>query len=314
MENKDLNEIKEEIDFAAVIASPIRMFPLAYVILLISFVIGGAFYISSMDSMSDNNSKFKTAAKNAEMTDLATKPAVTLAGVDVKLVGKPTDELLAKGADLFVKNCVSCHGEKGEGNGVAGAGLTPKPRNFTIGDAWKNGRKISGIYKTLEEGIAGGGMASYSYLPVDDRFALVHYVRSFKKDDAPEITEEELSDLELTYTLSKGKDSKAQIPVKKATEIIIAENKAGKTAKISAMLIKVNSSESTLFNKVASNKERSLTYLMDNQNWKSSSSEFLKQVSSALATNGFNGEVLKLNRNDVSALHSYLVGLYASAN
>jgi hypothetical protein len=47
---------------------------------------------------------------------------------------------------------------------------------------------------------------------------------------------------------------------------------------------------------------------------KSSSSEFLKQVSSALATNGFNGEVLKLNRNDVSALHSYLVGLYASAN
>lgn len=314
MENKDLNEIKEEIEFADVVASPVRMFPLAYVMLIISFVIGGAFYIRSMDSISDNKSNFKTAAKNAEMTDLATKPAVTLAGVDVKLVGKPTDELLAKGADIFAKNCASCHGEKGEGNGVAGAGLNPKPRNFTSGDAWKNGRKISGIYKTLEEGIAGGGMASYSYLPVDERFALAHYVRNFKKDDAPEITDDELSELELTYTLSQGKNSKAQIPVKKASEIIVAESKAGKNAKVTAMLSKVNSSEASLFNRVASNKERSLTYLLENQNWKSSSSEFLKQVSSALATNGFNGEVLKLNRNDVSALHSYLIGLYASAN
>lgn len=35
------------------------------------------------------------------------------------------------GKSLFTTYCVSCHGNKGEGNGVAAASLTPKPKNLT---------------------------------------------------------------------------------------------------------------------------------------------------------------------------------------
>ncbi len=48
-----------------------------------------------------------------------------------KKAWEPTPELVAHGKGLFAQNCVTCHGEAGLGNGVASAGLNPKPRNFT---------------------------------------------------------------------------------------------------------------------------------------------------------------------------------------
>jgi mono/diheme cytochrome c family protein len=36
-----------------------------------------------------------------------------------------------KGKDLFEKNCASCHGAGGKGDGVAAASLNPKPRDLT---------------------------------------------------------------------------------------------------------------------------------------------------------------------------------------
>lgn len=91
-------------------------------------------------------------------------------------VAKP--ELVEAGKVLFQQQCVTCHGAQGHGDGVAGASLNPKPRNFTQLEGWKNGRKPSQIFKTLKEGIAGGGMASFATLSSDDRWRLVNYVSS----------------------------------------------------------------------------------------------------------------------------------------
>lgn len=52
---------------------------------------------------------------------------------------------LARGKELFEKNCVSCHGSAGRGDGPVGAALSPKPANLAVmapqhsaGDlAWK---------------------------------------------------------------------------------------------------------------------------------------------------------------------------------
>ncbi len=38
-----------------------------------------------------------------------------------------TDESIARGADLYKINCISCHGETGAGDGAAGAVLNPLP-------------------------------------------------------------------------------------------------------------------------------------------------------------------------------------------
>ena len=57
----------------------------------------------------------------------------------------------AKGEATYKTMCVSCHGEKGDGNGPAGAALTPKPTNFT--DAANADRLTEEYtYKVVKEG------------------------------------------------------------------------------------------------------------------------------------------------------------------
>jgi caa(3)-type oxidase subunit IV len=89
-----------------------------------------------------------------------------------------TPELIAHGKELFPQYCATCHGIEGKGNGIASAGLNPPPRNFTVGTGWKNGRKPSQVFMTLKNGIAGSAMASWTSIPVDDRWSLAAYVLS----------------------------------------------------------------------------------------------------------------------------------------
>lgn len=94
-----------------------------------------------------------------------------------------TPELVAKGKEVYNVNCTVCHGAEGKGDGIGGAALNPKPRNFH-GPAsdWKNGSSGKSIYVTLANGIAGSGMASYKALAPEDRWALVHYVQTLTTD------------------------------------------------------------------------------------------------------------------------------------
>lgn len=88
-------------------------------------------------------------------------------------------EKLNRGKELYANNCSSCHGVMGQGDGPAGAALNPRPRNFHSGPGeWKNGSSVRAIYITLAEGIKGSGMAAFTALSAEDRFALVHFIRS----------------------------------------------------------------------------------------------------------------------------------------
>lgn len=75
------------------------------------------------------------------------------------------------------KGCVTCHGAQGKGDGPVGAALKPKPRNFA--DAkWKNGTELAQVIKTINEGIAGSGMAPYKGVLTDDEIkAVAEHVR-----------------------------------------------------------------------------------------------------------------------------------------
>jgi len=98
--------------------------------------------------------------------------------IDPKTVMTATPALLARGKELYSQECISCHGPGGKGDGPGGLALNPRPRDFTASQGWKNNSHIDGIYKTLQEGIPGSGMASFSYLSRKDRMALVHHVQS----------------------------------------------------------------------------------------------------------------------------------------
>lgn len=127
-------------------------------------------------------------------TDLLFRGDVYVKGPLVAASGKSqfkkawvsTPELVAKGKTLFEQQCVSCHGAGGAGDGVAGAGLNPKPRNFLQAAGWKNGRKPTGVFKTLTQGL--NQMPVFGTLSSDDRWSLTHYVLSLAANpekDAP---------------------------------------------------------------------------------------------------------------------------------
>lgn len=103
---------------------------------------------------------------------------------------EPTPELIAHGKVVFAQQCTACHGDAGDGKGPAAAALNPHPRNFHVADGWKNGRKPSQIFKTLKDGIPGGAMASFGTLPLDDRWALTHYVASLGPDVLKDTTQD----------------------------------------------------------------------------------------------------------------------------
>lgn len=108
----------------------------------------------------------------------ASASAASQAPVDAKKLVASGAELQPKGQKLFAQNCVTCHGAEGHGDGPAAAALNPKPRNFTADVGWKNGRKVTQIFKTLTQGLQGTPMPAFAGLPAEDRFALAHYVQS----------------------------------------------------------------------------------------------------------------------------------------
>lgn len=118
----------------------------------------------------------------------ASSSAVPAASVDVATLLKPSPDLVAKGKTLFAVNCASCHGPEGFGNGPASSALNPKPRNFHE-SYMRYGGGVARVVQTISTGSPGTGMAAFTNIPLEDRFALAHYVRTFMPkppEDKPE--------------------------------------------------------------------------------------------------------------------------------
>jgi mono/diheme cytochrome c family protein len=111
-------------------------------------------------------------------SSLAAAAALLLAAP--ALAGEPpkkTAELLEKGRASFAKNCVACHGPKGEGDGAAAKSLKPPPRNL-VTESLKAGSKVSDVFGVLANGVKGTGMIAFKHLPEEERWALAYYVLS----------------------------------------------------------------------------------------------------------------------------------------
>ena len=94
-------------------------------------------------------------------------------------------EIRRHGEILFQGLCADCHGKNGDGNGPFAPFLNPQPRDFS-GQTFKRRIDASdmqsvdiGLYRTLSLGIKGTAMPAWSALPTRDRWALVHYVKTF---------------------------------------------------------------------------------------------------------------------------------------
>ena len=96
-------------------------------------------------------------------------------------VTNPDVYKLVTGQALYQQNCVTCHGEKGDGGGPAGAYLNPKPRNFQRDD-FKLGDSVAAVGNTIENGIQSSPMPAFKgrFQP-DELIDLSKYVLLLRK-------------------------------------------------------------------------------------------------------------------------------------
>ncbi len=107
-------------------------------------------------------------------------------GDSIKINPIPSsDEMITKGKKLYFKNkCNDCHGDGGKGDGRLADSLMDAWKHavfvhdITNPNYFKAGHDPKAIFKTISTGLDGTPMNSYSNLSEEDRWALVHYIRS----------------------------------------------------------------------------------------------------------------------------------------
>ena len=120
----------------------------------------------------------KESGKTASWESLAVVPP-SGAIPAVKLTDDP--EMLRRGETLYLKNCASCHGNKGAGDGFSAPTLLPRPTDLRTGRY-----SAHALMESIYRGVPGTAMPAYANLPADDVRAVVAYTwtLTYKSDQS----------------------------------------------------------------------------------------------------------------------------------
>lgn len=300
-------QIKEKVE--EIKNSPGTIFGLVFPYFLVIGILIGLYFISKLEFIARQKVPAVMKDTTALIMDLQMREAKVVPPVNLSDIKTATPQLLSEGETLYKSNCASCHGETGAGGGPASAGLNPAPRNFTSLEGWKNGPKLSQIYTTLQEGIAGSSMVSYDYLLPEQKFALAHYIRTNFVPNPPEDTQSDLDALDATYNLSAGQQLPAQIPVALAKTVLMKEYEPYLTRVENAINKIENSNFKNFFSQVTSDKRVALMFLVKNFDGMNSEQNFRKIVLNNVNQNGFNGRVFNLSDQQWSELYRFLMSI-----
>lgn len=107
--------------------------------------------------------------------------AATPEAIPAEFAGKANPlgaESAATGAEIYKTYCLACHGENGAGDGPAGVGLSPKPKDLpelaaTVGDDY--------LFWRIAKGKSGTSMVGWQGTLDDEKiWQLVSFIRSLK--------------------------------------------------------------------------------------------------------------------------------------
>ena len=101
-------------------------------------------------------------------------------------------EAAKPGEQLFARNCAACHGENGNGKGLAAQFLFPKPRDLRAGRfrlvSTSNGvPTLDDMIAVLRRGMPGSSMPPWSHLGDEQIRQLAEYVLGLRRQGAKEI-------------------------------------------------------------------------------------------------------------------------------
>lgn len=95
--------------------------------------------------------------------------------------------LYAQGRYVYERNCLVCHGARGDGNGELAKDVLPKPRSFREG--WFKFRSTpydklpteDDLRRTITGGLSGTAMGMFKHLSSDEVTAVMAYLKSFSR-------------------------------------------------------------------------------------------------------------------------------------
>ena len=318
------NNVKSKLNlFADIKEHPVKILALIYPYILIIGVGIGIFYINNINNIGKNIISPTIVDSTTEIKDLPLIQPSTAPAADIMTLAQPNEDLVEKGKALFTANCVSCHGANGKGDGIAAGALVPKPRNFTSMNGWINGPKISGIYKTLSEGIKGSAMVAFDTFTPEDKFELAQFIRKTFVPNPPQDSKDDLTKLAQTFKLSVGEQSSSndssqgqknpgQIPVKDAM-VLVEQDGQARYQKVMDIMRQISNDPGNgadIFNRVVDDKVNALTMLSSTDEWRKNEKVFIDLVVNELGQDGFNYKVHWLSSSDWDTFYNYMNKLF----
>jgi mono/diheme cytochrome c family protein len=111
-------------------------------------------------------------------------------------------ESVARGRGLYVKQCATCHGDTGKGDGVQEqrdeSGVPIRPRDFTRG-VFKGGREREQLYARILLGVPGTPMPASSNFKPEEVGDLINYIQSLSDASTPARVEHHRTRLTAVY-------------------------------------------------------------------------------------------------------------------
>jgi len=245
-------------------------------------------------------------------TDISPRKGKQLPPVDAMKAAAGDPKQVQEGSRLFSENCASCHGPGGSGDGPAGKTLQPPPRNLTQLAGWKNGTRLSEVFRTLTLGLTGTRMPAFDYLTHPQRFALAHFVLSLAPGH-PTDTEITLAALDKEFSLSVGAKEPNVIPVATAMDRILAEGAA--PAAVTETKVDDAAGQEVYDKVVDPNANgRLLRLLSVNPSWRDDAGRLKTLASEDPVAAGFRPRVRLLPEAQWQTLHIYLKNRYPVGN
>lgn len=106
-------------------------------------------------------------------------------GEPVKAQGRSSAQILERGREVYERNCAVCHGQNGDGNGMAAHMFQTKPRDFTKGifkfrsTSYGSLPTDEDLFRTISRGVRWTAMVAQDDLPEEDRWAVIQYLKTF---------------------------------------------------------------------------------------------------------------------------------------
>jgi hypothetical protein len=289
-----------------------KLYGILYMLLLAFIVTLGAIYVKDIDYLNDvYNSPILLSIDTTVDKGLLVIRGTVSPPVNVMEFLQPSRDLEIQGKEIYTANCLSCHGENGQGDGPAGVTLNPPPRNFVNPQTWTIGPKINEMYLAVTDGISAKGMPSFSNLSPGDRFAVIQYIHTFNPA-LPRGTEADMMTLEERFKLSEGVKTPNQIPVNLAMEKIVHEYDTLSSAikNISADIEDSNAGGAIIFKNVTHNENKALTSLASNPDWNENLDDFVSFIGTEPTDKGFKALVYDLTNEELDILFQYLKILF----